>query len=155
DARTDLFSLGCTLYFALTGRLAFPARDFAQLLAVWTNKPAPPSSIANDIPPTLDGLVASLISLEPALRPRSAFEVMQRLATLADIRREEPLSVGNAYLVTPSLVGRDAELAAFREHLVRAQHGRGRALLFSARAGFGRTRMLEDCALAARMAGAW
>ena len=154
DARTDLFSLGCTLYFALTGRLAFPARDFSQLLTAWTSKPAPPSAYASDVPAALDSLVASLISLEPALRPRSAFEVMQRLATLADIQREEPLSVGNAYLVTPTLVGRDAELAAFREHLLRAQHGAGRALLFHAPAGSGRSRMLDACALGARMAGA-
>lgn len=154
DARTDLFSLGSTLYFALTGQLVFPARDFSQLLDAWSEKPAPPSSIVSEIPAALDQLVLSLVSLEPALRPRSAFEVMQRLATVANIRREEPLSVSKAYLVTPSLVGRDEPLAAFCEHLEPARHGRGCALLFSAATGCGRSRMLDACALVAKMRGA-
>ena len=50
----------------------------------------------------------SLISLEPALRPRSAFEVMQRLAAIAGLERDEPSGVSQAYLSTPMLVGRDA-----------------------------------------------
>ncbi|HEY2732867.1 MAG TPA: protein kinase, partial [Polyangiales bacterium] len=154
DARTDLFSLGATLYFALTGRLAYPARDFSQLIESWSNKPPRPSSIVADVPAPLDQLVSSLISLEPALRPRSAFEVMQRLQTLADIQREEPLSVSQAYLVTPSLVGREQTLAAFQEYAQRAQHGRGRGLVVAGAPGLGRTRVLDACVLDAKMRGA-
>src|SRR5262249_42135781 len=51
DARTDLFSLGTTLYYALSGRLAYPARDFGELHEIWSNKPLPPSSFAAEIPP--------------------------------------------------------------------------------------------------------
>jgi hypothetical protein len=154
DARADLFSLGNTLYFALTGRLAYPARDFSQLLESWSNKPAPPSALVADVPAALDRLVLSLISLEAALRPRSAFEVMQRLAAVAGIEREEPLSVADAYLVTPALVGRDAALLMFGELLQKAQHGRGRGVLIEAPPGYGRSRILEACVLRAQMSGA-
>src|SRR6185312_6015102 len=65
DARTDLFSLGATFYYALTGRLAYSARDFSQLRESWSHKPPPPSAAAAGIPSALDALVASLISLEP------------------------------------------------------------------------------------------
>ena len=51
DARTDLFSLGATLYYALTGRMAYPARDFEHLPEAWAQKPPPPSSFAADVPP--------------------------------------------------------------------------------------------------------
>ncbi|HEY2735155.1 MAG TPA: serine/threonine-protein kinase, partial [Polyangiales bacterium] len=54
DGKTDLFSLGATLYFALTGRLPYQARSFADLLTVWTIRPVPPSIVIPDIPPMLD-----------------------------------------------------------------------------------------------------
>jgi hypothetical protein len=153
DGRADLFALGTTLYFALTGRLAYPARTFAQLTESWAVKPAAPSAFAADVPTALDRLVLSMMSLEPALRPRSAFEVMQRLTAVAGITREEPLSVSKAYLITPALVARDEVLAEFRENLVRTPHGRGRALLIAAPAGSGRTRMLDACVLEAKTIG--
>ncbi|HMJ11055.1 MAG TPA: serine/threonine-protein kinase, partial [Polyangiaceae bacterium] len=80
DARADLFSLGATLYYALTGRMAYPAQSFAEMLDAFARKPSPPSTRVADIPPALDELVLSLLATEPALRPRSAYEVMQRLS---------------------------------------------------------------------------
>lgn len=154
DARTDLFSLGATLYYAMTGRLAYDAGSFSQLVEAWTEKPPPPSSLRGDIPAALDHLVLSLISLEPALRPRSASEVTQRLAAIAGIGREESLGLSQAHLVTPLLVGREQPLRELREHLGLARHGRGRALLFSAASGLGRSRMLDACAVEAKLQGA-
>ena len=87
DGRADLFSLGATLYFALTGRHAHPARDFAELSEVWATKPLPPSHVVADVPASLDALVASLLSLEPSMRPQSAFDVMHRLAAIAGLER--------------------------------------------------------------------
>jgi hypothetical protein len=153
DARADLFSLGATLYFALTGQLAYPARSFAQLAHCWAIKPPPPSAIAPGVPPALDQLVMSLMSLEAAPRPRSAFEVMQRLASIAGIQRQEPLSVSKSYLVTPSLVARSAVLERCREALRRAKQELGGALLISGTPGRGRTRMLDACVLEAKTIG--
>jgi tetratricopeptide (TPR) repeat protein len=154
DARTDLYSVGATLYFALTGRFAYAARDFHALSAAWANKPQPPSRLAPDVPPALDGLVMSLLSLEPASRPRSAFEVMQRLAAAAVLERIEPLSVSQAYMSTPSLAGREAELAGVRARIGAAARGLGGGVLISGRAGVGRSRMLDACALEAKTLGA-
>jgi hypothetical protein len=153
DGRSDLFSLGATLYYALTGRSCYPARDFAQLQAVWAQRPAPPSMLVPDIPPALDLLVMSLISLDPATRPRSAFEVMQRLAALADLEREDS-GVSQAYLSTPTMVGRDALLADLGSRVRAAVGGRGNVLLIQGSAGVGRTRMLDACALDAKIAAA-
>jgi hypothetical protein len=154
DARTDLFSLGATLYFALTGRLAFPARDFSKLQEAWAKRPPPPSSVVAGIPPALDALVMSLIGIDPAVRPRTAFEVMQRLAAIAGIERVESVDVSQAYLSTPVMVGRDQALASLRALIRAAQSGRGGAMLIEGVAGIGRSRMLDAAALEAKTAGA-
>ncbi len=154
DARTDLFSLGATLYYALTGRAPYTAKDFASLTAAWTVTPPPPSQLAPDVPPALDALVLALIALEPAQRLRSAFEVMQRVAAIAGIERAEPVSVTRSYLATPVLVGREPTLEAIREQMSLAFAGRGSALLIEGAAGVGRSRMIDACALLAKTLGA-
>jgi serine/threonine-protein kinase len=154
DARTDLFSLGATLYFALTGRSPYPARDFATLLAVWKNKPPPPSQYAPEIPAALDALVLALIAVEPAMRPRTAFEVMQRLAAIAGIEHAEPISVSRAYLATPVMLGRVAPMAAIRSAITTSFEGRGGCVLIRGVAGVGRSRILDACALTAKTLGA-
>jgi hypothetical protein len=154
DARTDLFSLGATLYYSLSGRPPFPARTLAELPELWTNALAPPSSLAEDVPLALDDLVMSLLSFEPAMRPASAFEVMQRLQGIAGIERAEPVSVSRAYLSAPSLVGRDDALATLRREIERAVGGHGRGLVIQGESGLGRSRLLDACVVSAKLRGA-
>jgi len=154
DARADLFSLGVTFYYALTRVLPYPVQDFSGLRRAWTLKPAPPSSYASDIPDGVDELVLALISTEPGLRPRSAFEVMQRLAMLSDIALTESEAVSQAYLSTPSLVGREPQLTGLRDHLKRAFAGSRSAVLLQSASGMGRSRMVDACVLEAKTHGA-
>ncbi|MEY4582153.1 MAG: hypothetical protein RL701_6856 [Pseudomonadota bacterium] len=153
DARTDLFSLGATLYHALTGQVPFRAQTFAQVLAAWSGAVIPPSSLTPDVPAALDDLVLALISIEPALRPHSAFEVMQRLAAIADLKLNESDAVSRAYLATPSLVGRGEALERFRQQLLAARMARGGAVLIEGRVGAGRSRLLDACALEGKTLG--
>jgi hypothetical protein len=153
DARTDLFSLGATLYFALTGRKPFAARNFSELDEAWREPPLPPSHLAPEIPEALDALVLSLLRIDPAQRPRSAFEVIQRLTAIAGITQAEPEQIAQAYLSTPELVGRDAEVQRFRQRLDGALHGDGGTLLLEGEPGLGRSRLLEMCSVEAKQAG--
>ncbi len=155
DARTDLFSLGATLYYTLTGRSAFGARDFSELRNAWAHRPVPASEHMRGIPPALDALLASLLSIDPAKRPRTAFEVSQRLAAIAGIEHAESIEVSQAYLSTPSMVGRDAALLAFRQRMRRALHDHGGGLLIASAPGLGRSRMLDACTLEAKTLGAF
>jgi ABC-type transporter Mla MlaB component/tetratricopeptide (TPR) repeat protein len=154
DARADLFSLGATLYNALTGHVPYPARTFAEALAAWNVKPLPPSARVPSIPAALDDLVLSLINVEPSLRPQSAFEVMQRLAAIAGLPRDEATEVAAAYLSTPTLVGRDAVLDQLREQLIGAMTGQGGGVLVRGAPGLGRSRLLDACAIEAKTLGA-
>jgi hypothetical protein len=153
DARTDLFSVGATLYYVLTGRNAYPARTFAQLPLLWQKPPLAPSLYV-EAPAELDTLVLSLLRPEPMARPSSAFEVMQRLAALAGIVEAEAESVSNAYLSTPNLVARDEVVSAVDAAVEAATKKRGSCLLVAADSGLGRSRVLEVCALKAKLSGA-
>jgi hypothetical protein len=154
DARADLFSLGATLYYALTGRPAFPVRSFEELRAAWRSDLVLPSTLVPDVPPALDALVSALLRIDPTLRPNSAFEVMQRLAAIAGVAQAESDSISSAYLTTPRLVGREPEQRHFRKHLRRTLSGRGGGILFEGAPGLGRSRLLDACVLEAKTVGA-
>jgi serine/threonine-protein kinase len=138
DARTDLYSLGVTLYYALTSRTPYSVRSFSELHAAWTNKPPAPSTLQPEIPAALDDLVFALINVAPGLRPASAFDVMQRLAAIAGLRVEESEAVSRAYLSTPTLVGRAAEVANLREALRESRLVGSAGLLVRGAPGIGR-----------------
>jgi serine/threonine-protein kinase len=153
DGRTDLFALGATLYFTLTGRQAFPARTFMQLVVLHERAPRPPSALAADVPPALDRLVLSLLSMDPMARPRHAAEVMDRLTIVAELAPLEQVAVHQAYLNTPALVGRDAVSQQLAEHRRKSLSGKGTVLRLHGPEGGGRSRMLHASVMDARLAG--
>jgi tetratricopeptide (TPR) repeat protein len=154
DQRTDLYSLGATLYYTLVGRHAYPARDFATLREQWRARPLLPSEIVPGIPAALDGLVLDLMHLDPSGRPANAAEVMERLAAIEGRTLDENLLVPQSYLSTPTLVGRETSLSRARARIMRAVRGRGGALLIEGASGVGRSRLLEAALLEAKLSGA-
>jgi Protein kinase domain/AAA ATPase domain len=154
DAQTDLFALGATAYYALTGRHAYPARQLLALPEAWRHPPQPPSQHAPEIPRALDELVLWLLQLAPSARPPSAAEVMERLSAIAGFDLQEALVVRQAYLSTPNLVGREQQLERVRKRLRSAAEAQGGTLVVSGPRGAGRTRLLDACVLEARLLGA-
>jgi hypothetical protein len=81
DARSDLFSLGCVLYRAATGKLPFQGTDtISTLLAVATVDPPPPLRLDPGLPPRLSDLIMRLLAKKPEDRPPSARAVADALA---------------------------------------------------------------------------
>jgi len=80
DARADLYSLGCTLYFLLAGRPPFAGRSItAQLDAHQRTQPVPLTEIRSDVTPELSNLCQNLMEKLPERRLGSAAELLQRL----------------------------------------------------------------------------
>ncbi len=72
DFRSDMYSLGVTLYHAGLGRLPFTSANPAEVLALHrTEAPRPPQSIVPDFPPEVARLLLWLLEKEPAARPSS------------------------------------------------------------------------------------
>ncbi|MBN1654410.1 MAG: protein kinase [Deltaproteobacteria bacterium] len=153
DGRADLYSLGASLYFVLTARHAYRARDLKQLYSVWRTPPLAPSHYQPEIPNELDRLVLALLSLSAVGRPSSAAEVFERLTAIAGLSSDEQIQVAQAYLNTPVLVGRELELKSVRRQLKRASKGRGAVVLVESEAEIGRSRFLDAAALEATLLG--
>jgi hypothetical protein len=80
DGRSDLFSLGCVLYRALTGHSPFKGPDaLAILSALATCDPRPARELAPHAPPTLVEVVMKLLAKKPADRYPTARAALEAL----------------------------------------------------------------------------
>ncbi|MSR32052.1 MAG: serine/threonine protein kinase [Gemmataceae bacterium] len=83
DFHTDLFSLGCVLYWLTTGVLPFQAKDdFSTLVALSKDKSPSPKSICKDLPEEFSDLVLWLLEKVPTERPESAMAVFDKLSEI-------------------------------------------------------------------------
>ena len=84
DGRSDIFSLGCVLYQAATGRRPFGGPSTLAILhEIATGTPAAPSTVRAGLPRAFDQLIAACLAKSAQQRPASAAEVAQELKSLA------------------------------------------------------------------------
>ncbi len=80
DSRSDIYSLGCTLYFLLTGNPPFPEGSISErLLKHQTARPESIFKARPDAPASLVEICEIMMSKKPADRFQSAGEVAQQL----------------------------------------------------------------------------
>ncbi len=85
DCRSDLYSLGCTLFFALTGRPPFAEGNVMEKLMQHATAPPPAlQAVRADVPAGLAAVVARLLAKEPNRRFQTAAELAAALAPWCD-----------------------------------------------------------------------
>jgi serine/threonine protein kinase len=87
DSRTDIYGLGCTLYYLLTGHVPFPEGTLAQRIA--KHQSVMPADIRDDRPDCPQDLVdicCRMIQKRPAERYQSCQEVEQVLTAWLEMR---------------------------------------------------------------------
>ena len=101
DVRSDLYSLGCTLYFMLTAEPPFPEGTVLQkLLQHQGDSPPDPQVIRPDLPPAVCDITQKLLAKHPRDRYQNPLELSADLLLLANRLNLRPVH-NSSVIVTP------------------------------------------------------
>jgi predicted Ser/Thr protein kinase len=142
SASADLYGVGALLYTCLTGRPPFVAADPAALTYLpLVSLPAPPSSLAPDLPGAMNDLLLSLLARDPEHRPRSIQEVHLALGKV------------DRSLARPPVLGMHHEREQLRRAVVGTADGEPRVVMLYGPPGSGRRTLIRETIEAAVRAG--
>jgi hypothetical protein len=134
DGRADLYGLGATLFYLLTGKAPFAhhPQTLAKLKAHGTEAPPDVRSLRPEVPPAVAALLARLLAKRPEQRPATPQEVADALAAFAEAvpapvplrgagrPRRWPLAVGVGVLLGALLLAGLAGLGRRRPETARS-----------------------------------
>ncbi|HYP77657.1 MAG TPA: AAA family ATPase [Polyangiaceae bacterium] len=154
DQRSDLYSLGVTLYELWTGRRPFEGEDALELIhAHIARKPAPPRQHRPELPGTLEDIVLHLLAKSPDERYQTAAGLLADLERarmeLAGSGQVTPFTLGErdydgTLRIPERLYGRAAPLKALLELARGAQHGARALTLIAGQPGVGKSALVQE-----------
>jgi serine/threonine protein kinase len=104
DTRADIYSLGATFYFCLTGQLPYPGGTIAhKLMAHCTAKPRPIREFRADVPAELIAILDKMMARKPEKRYATPADVALAVAQL-------PLLGGDVVALDTIVLAKDGTL---------------------------------------------
>ncbi|MBF0106354.1 MAG: tetratricopeptide repeat protein [Deltaproteobacteria bacterium] len=153
DGRTDLYSLGCVFYEALTRWLPFRADsknpDEVHLKHLHET-PAPPKGVNKNIPDYFNNIILRLMQKNPDDRFALAEDVIKEINFFKDKPYDiETQETRRSYLLERSkLIGRDEELKKFRKYyedrILTEEYQKSPCLVIRGERGSGKSRLLRE-----------
>lgn len=154
DYRTDLYSLGITLYEIFSGKLPFTGEDAMELTHCHIAKtPEPLQNIFPIIPNVVSDIVMKLMAKDPEERYQSALGVkhdlelcLEQLTTRGKI---EPFALAQQdfsgrFQIPQKLYGRENEIEIMLQAFEKTSRGKNELLLVSGYSGIGKSVLVNE-----------
>jgi TolB-like protein/predicted ATPase len=125
DTRSDIYSLGITLWYSISGRTPFVGRTLEEIQKKQTDELPLEQLRTAKVPARLTALLKSMLAVDPGDRPQSARELLDAIQRCRKEEADEPAKIEAALrreegfwtAVLPFRFSGDPEIAEFAEGL--------------------------------------
>jgi tetratricopeptide (TPR) repeat protein len=158
DGRADLYAVGLIWYEMVAGRSPFRGHESLVIISQHLHAtPVSPRWHNATVPPTLASIILKLLAKNPADRYQTAEEVLAELEAVQGSGGEDrPLTTSSLLeaIARGRLVGRDPEISLLRGAIEKMLHSSGGVIFIEGEPGIGKTRLVGEASLYARLKGA-
>ena len=154
DYRTDIYSLGITLYEMATHQVPFASTDFQEIVHQHIAKaPKPPHVVNPELPEALSGIILKCLEKGAEERYHSAYGLkndLEECLRQLDLHGSIPYfapgqhDIYDQFQIPQKLYGREKEINALLSIFERSSQGLAQILLVKGYAGIGKSSLVNE-----------